>query len=493
MTSATPSGSRTISARPGCWTSGTLTRSGRAHRSRFFSITSISAATKERSVRRASRGGFPMSSCIASMSSSSPSASSRLKAWSSSRLQSRGRVSPLSNDLRSSWTSSRTDDASGTSGPPPPSGTAPATSSTSLVIASTSCRVSATHEAVHRHVHAEKVHQTVEDRRRKCAENREQSHDRGQHEHPAVPGDRVGDPDGDVPGAKDWQEERDAGPDTTEHPGVDVIGAHHRGHHLWRAAVELDAQGLVEADRGVLRRRVVGLASHAHETGRRRHGHDVTVTGFHHRREERLGHPEQREHVDVEGAPDHVVGDVQKTLPAHDAGVVDEDLDVADLLAHLVRGPVDRGRVANVARVAVGLATTQPLELGDGRPELLLVSVPDDGDGAPAGHLEGQRAADARCAAGHEDDPVPHVGHRASLPAAPFARHGVPGQGVELSRTFCSSERRDRETRGPNSGGAAPTAPYDSSRRRSWTVSRRTATLALPSRTKTTAGRGTLL
>ena len=115
--------------------------------------------------------------------------------------------------------------------------------------------------------------------------------------------------------------------------------------------------------------------------------------------EESFDGPEVGGCVNIHCLLHEVVGAVKDRLTGDDAGIVDEDIDLADLL----RGAVDELAVSDINLVGVALAAESNdfiLHLI----EAVLVDVPKNELGAKAGELEGHEAADAAAAASDEDN-----------------------------------------------------------------------------------------
>src|SRR5665647_2454639 len=125
---------------------------------------------------------------------------------------------------------------------------------------------------------------------------------------------------------EDGEKEREARLYAGEHAGVDVEGPHHGGLDPGGAALQLQAQRLVEAHGCELAGRVVGLARGADEARRRGHVDDVPAAASDHGGQEGPGRPEQRQSVDPEGALDVLVRELQQGPAADYPGVVHEDV-----------------------------------------------------------------------------------------------------------------------------------------------------------------------
>ncbi len=102
MTRTAPSGSGTISARPGRSLQGTRTRRGAAQASTWRWIPSMSRRTAATSVSQPSSSGLPRSAAIASVRVLASWRSRRTRPPSCSRRQSSGRVRPVETVPRSS-------------------------------------------------------------------------------------------------------------------------------------------------------------------------------------------------------------------------------------------------------------------------------------------------------------------------------------------------------------------------------------------------------
>src|SRR6267154_2821616 len=112
------------------------------------------------------------------------------------------------------------------------------------------------------------------------------------------------------------------------------------------------AQGLGKRDNPRLGRAVGDRVRVAFLPGDRGDVDDATVLALHHVRGERAAAQELAGEVDAQHALpflDWIVDGGQ--VQARDAGVVDEDVDLAEVGERLCRGTLDRGRVRHVDRV----------------------------------------------------------------------------------------------------------------------------------------------
>jgi len=150
-------------------------------------------------------------------------------------------------------------------------------------------------------------------------------------------------------------------------------------------AAQLEAQGLVEADRGVLAGAVVDELRGADETGGGRDRDDVAAVALEHRRQEGARRPEEGERVHRERALDVAVGRVEERLPRHDAGVVHEDVDRPAVGERARRDGGDRGAVAQVADVGRDGRAARA-ELRARRLQACGVDVPEHEPSALGGH-----------------------------------------------------------------------------------------------------------
>jgi hypothetical protein len=222
----------------------------------------------------------------------------------------------------------------------------------------------------------------------------------------------------DVGFLEDGEQKREARLHAREHAGVDVEGPHHGGLDPGGAALQLQAQRLVEAHGGELAGRVVGLARGADEARRRGHGDDVPAVARDHGGQKGLGRPEQRQGVDPEGALDELVRELQQRLAADDPGVVHEDVHRALGGQDLGGGGGDPLTVADVAGERAHRAGATDRGLGGGRLGAGLVQIQDGHGGAHLGASQHEAPADAGGAAGDE-----HV-------LVVDRRHGVPPSAV---------------------------------------------------------------
>ena len=122
-----------------------------------------------------------------------------------------------------------------------------------------------------------------------------------------------------------------------------------------------------------------------------------------HLRQEGLGRPEERQGVDGEGLLYALVRDLEQRPAADDAGVVDEQVDVAGRGPHLCRARVDLLPVADVAGEGPRAGGTKLFRLRRGLPGALGVQVPDRHGRPERGAAEHEQASDARRAPGDED------------------------------------------------------------------------------------------
>ena len=138
-----------------------------------------------------------------------------------------------------------------------------------------------------------------------------------------------------------------------------------------------------------------GLARYADLRGGRRHVDDVPGAAGEHRGEGELAAEDHAVHVHVELAAAPAVVLVQERPDVHDAGVVDQDVDRADLALDPLQECGERVAVGDVERRAERSARLGR-EVG--------VEVADRHAG-PAGHQRtGRRETDPAPASGHSDD-----------------------------------------------------------------------------------------
>lgn len=116
---------------------------------------------------------------------------------------------------------------------------------------------------------------------------------------------------------------------------------------------QLGGDTLVQRQGTGLTRAVVDHVGDGQPGGVGGYGDDHAVVARDHVREERLGHPEGREGVDVKGEADVAGGRVEERLAAGDAGIVDDDGWVADLGADMLCYGGEFLGGANVALVVV--------------------------------------------------------------------------------------------------------------------------------------------
>ena len=156
-----------------------------------------------------------------------------------------------------------------------------------------------------------------------------------------------------------------------------------------------------------------------------------------HVRQHRLGHEERAREVDRDHLVPVLVGHLQHGLVDRDPGVVDEHVEAAVALDHLVdRAAAVLGR-ADVALVDAALDAVV-LELGQELAGVLGVAAVAGGDDrALLGEAPGDRGADPARAAGHEHDPPVHP-RSASVRRDVVLGVGAVGAGAGGARCRCS-------------------------------------------------------
>ncbi len=127
-----------------------------------------------------------------------------------------------------------------------------------------------------------------------------------------------------------------------------------------RPAGQLAGRRLGQADQPGLGRRVVRLAHLARLPG---HGGDVddpAALGLEHRAGDRLGHVERAEQVGLEDLAPGLDGHPHDQVVAGDAGVVDQDVDLAERLEDRLDDRLGRIRLRGVALDRQRPATESP-------------------------------------------------------------------------------------------------------------------------------------
>ena len=211
------------------------------------------------------------------------------------------------------------------------------------------------------------------------------------------------------------QQQRELGGHALEHAGVDVVRADGERTDVRAGLLQLAAQRAGEADGRELAGRVIGLTGHGHDAGRRGHGDDRRALLFLERRHERLGGPEQAQHVHGEGAADLLLGQVLERRTGDHAGVVDQHVDAAQRLDGLGGGPLHGRVVGHVHGERDGLGVGRVgAHLGVGHVgrglRRLTVDVPDGHASALLDDAQRHQTPDARARAGDH-----HTGTRIVL------------------------------------------------------------------------------
>ncbi|GMF13300.1 unnamed protein product [Phytophthora lilii] len=148
--------------------------------------------------------------------------------------------------------------------------------------------------------------------------------------------------------------------------------------------------------------------------------HDVPSVALDHVGQEGAHGPEVRERVDGERALDGRVRRREQRLAAHDAGVVDEDVDEAELLEHLASGPIHLAAVAHVHLEEVRFsASGETRDLANDLEAAGDVDVPDEHHGAELREADRQHAAEPHGAARDQH----HLSRHRLLRPQPVERH----------------------------------------------------------------------
>lgn len=140
-----------------------------------------------------------------------------------------------------------------------------------------------------------------------------------------------------------------------EHAGVDIVGAHGRDFDPLLQREDFRSERLTEPNSAELRSAVVDEPRHS---ALPRHGgdrDDVAAILFQHRRKECLSGEEEGGRVDGHGLFHQHVGAFEQLLPRDDPGVVDEDVDIADVVLHSFRYSVDLFSIAQIDGESVSL------------------------------------------------------------------------------------------------------------------------------------------
>ena len=173
--------------------------------------------------------------------------------------------------------------------------------------------------------------------------------------------------------------------DLLEDPGANVVG--HGRDHLRRdeagrdrvdghALAGVERRGLGEADDPGLGRGVVRLTVVAVETDDEVDVDDPAVAGLDHVRQHPCGQMEDARQVRLDDGIPFVRRHLRQRAVAGDPGVVDEDVDAAEMLLDARDGCADGNRIANIATDGVRLAPGRR-DLGDDLVGLFLVVVSD--------------------------------------------------------------------------------------------------------------------
>ncbi len=188
--------------------------------------------------------------------------------------------------------------------------------------------------------------------------------------------------------------------------GLDAAGVHDGDADRVVGDEHLLAHRLGHPAHGVLRGVVHALPGHRDQPEERGQVDQVPVAGGDQVRQELLGAVHDAPEVDAHD-PVHVgVLEVLEVAGQRDAGVVDDDVDPAELLDH--RQCVRRERVAvgDVEVVGADLASTRALDQRDGLGQPGVVDVGEREQRAAPGQVERERAADAGAGSGDHDDLV---------------------------------------------------------------------------------------
>ena len=198
------------------------------------------------------------------------------------------------------------------------------------------------------------------------------------------------------------EQRRESGLYSVEHPRIDVVRADDGGPHAGRGVGELDPQRLVEADRGVLRRGVVGLAGDPDQAGSRGDSDHVTPVLGDHCGEKGLRGPKTGQRIHPEGAL-HLVGRQLDQRPAaDDSGVVDQNVHGSHPGQEVIGRSRDRFGIPDVDRRRQGVGT-QGLEVAADLSKSLLGEVPQNRTSSAAGNGECQESAEAAGTPGDEN------------------------------------------------------------------------------------------
>src|SRR5689334_3682880 len=172
-----------------------------------------------------------------------------------------------------------------------------------------------------------------------------------------------------------------------------------------------------QSDQARLRRRVIGLASVAHGTGRRRDVDDAPAgLRAHHRFAGGAGHEKGALQIRLEDAIPVLVLHPEHEPVAGDAGVVHEHVDPAESLARRLDQPLGILSPGHVGHEARGLRAIVR-ELLHGEAEPVGIATGDDDARAVPDHPRGDGEADAARAARHQRHLPRHVTHLSAASA----------------------------------------------------------------------------
>eukprot|EP00906_Rhabdomonas_costata_P006821 RCo009884 len=231
-------------------------------------------------------------------------------------------------------------------------------------------------ELVHRVRDPEEVHEPVIDRGGHAAAQAGEPHKARHVQHLAAALDRLDHLERHVLRLQDGEEEGEPGLHPVKHSRVDVVRAHAgRRNALLAQLAKLEPQGLVEPKRAELRRTVVRQPAHPDQARGTGDGHNVAAIAMEHVGKEGLHRPKVRSGVHIHCLAGQGVRDVQELLPADDAGVVYQHVNVPEVADNQFCSRVHGVGVADVADVHLGL-TALLLDHPRGLLGHLLVEVP---------------------------------------------------------------------------------------------------------------------
>ena len=179
-------------------------------------------------------------------------------------------------------------------------------------------------------------------------------HELGDEEFGLATLDGIQDLHGHLVLVEDGEEQRHLRLGALEHAGVHVERVDGEGLDVGAFLAELVAEGFQHAADAPLGGAVVGHLGGADGAGGGGDDGDVAVVAGLHLAEEGAGDAEDAAEVDVEAAVDLFVGEVEEALAGDDAGALDENVDLAEVLEGLFGLGVDVLYIGDVDLVAAG-------------------------------------------------------------------------------------------------------------------------------------------